>query len=398
MLDAEPGTDSSALANPVLFKVWPEPGVVIEVMNVLGKPVATDGAGDTLNENVRVVIVPDSVTIVSLQVVSIDNEGVNKDVNGGIGESVTMVVVPDSIRVVSLHVVSIEDGGSEENVTTVVVPDWVEPIEAVLVIPGSEEACVTVKDADATVDPAGNCEEIPADVEELDGGNGPDVDRAEGAPLDASPERTDDGPLVPGIPVEDVTTEPVKDIIDVAELGLGPTIELVPAPTDEVLPWPLKVSAPVFAEVIIDSEDEASPVVRVAMILLIELVATIDEMLLEIPDDNGIGLASEPVGTGNVGGGTVRLPLMLVVISADEVLFDKLDENIPVLVIDSICETEPELTVVISLGILVDGKDVALVKFERGYGPEVEVWLGMTEMLVLRPELVPKMDSLEVED
>lgn len=40
MLDTEPGTDSSVLASPVVFKLWLETGAVVEVANVLGKPVA----------------------------------------------------------------------------------------------------------------------------------------------------------------------------------------------------------------------------------------------------------------------------------------------------------------------------------------------------------------------
>ncbi|KAF2969032.1 hypothetical protein GQX73_g4559 [Xylaria multiplex] len=275
-----------------------------------------------------------------------------------------MVTVPDSTRVVSTHVVSIEDGGrSDENVTTVVVPDCVivlsmhvvsqenselgatdvGPIEGMLVILNSEEVCVTVKDPDATVDPADNCEETPSDIEELDEGNGLDVDRAGGARLGVAPNKVDDELLVLGMLVEGATTEPVKEIIDAAELGLGPTTELVPGPTDEVLPWPLDVSAPVLAEVIIDSEDEFAPGVRVATMLLIELVASIDELLPKIPDDD------------------------------NEVLLDSPDENTPVLVVGSICEPEPEAVVVIPLGMLADEKDVALVKFESGYGPEVEL-------------------------
>lgn len=105
---------------------------------------------------------PDSITTVSLQVVSIDGVGVG--VGAGVdGESVTMVVVPDWVSVVSLHVVSIDTDGSEENVTTVMVPDCVivlslhvvsqenkvlgatddAPIEVVLLIAGSEDVCVT---------------------------------------------------------------------------------------------------------------------------------------------------------------------------------------------------------------------------------------------------------------
>ncbi len=38
--DAEPGTDSAVLTNTVLFKAGGEIGVIVEVMNVLGKFVA----------------------------------------------------------------------------------------------------------------------------------------------------------------------------------------------------------------------------------------------------------------------------------------------------------------------------------------------------------------------
>lgn len=40
MLDPEPGTDSSVPANPALFKLWLDTGAVVEVTNVLGKPMA----------------------------------------------------------------------------------------------------------------------------------------------------------------------------------------------------------------------------------------------------------------------------------------------------------------------------------------------------------------------
>jgi hypothetical protein len=84
------------LVTPVLFEKWPETGIVVEVMNVLGKPVVLpiveltnnkklvsmwrcgakvvelgdllgttpvwasgDEAGDALGENVRVAVIPD---------------------------------------------------------------------------------------------------------------------------------------------------------------------------------------------------------------------------------------------------------------------------------------------------------------------------------------------------
>jgi hypothetical protein len=117
--------------------------------------------GDALAGNARV---PDSVTTVSLQVVSINGDGVAGGVSND-EESVTTVVVPDCVSVVSLQVVSIDRDGSEENVTTVMVPDCVivlslhvvsqenkvlgateddAPIEVVLLMVGSEDACVTV--------------------------------------------------------------------------------------------------------------------------------------------------------------------------------------------------------------------------------------------------------------
>lgn len=40
VLDTEPGTDPSVPAGPVVFKPWLETGAVVEVTNVLGKPVA----------------------------------------------------------------------------------------------------------------------------------------------------------------------------------------------------------------------------------------------------------------------------------------------------------------------------------------------------------------------
>ncbi|RYC61850.1 hypothetical protein CHU98_g4347 [Xylaria longipes] len=396
--------------------ICPEIAVVVDVMNVLGKPLAlanvelatsiVNGVSDALDENVRVTAVPDSVTTVSLQVVSTDEEGV--------GESVTIVVVPDSVRMVSLHVVSIDNcgvDGIDENVTMVMVPDCVivlslhvdsqmktvlsasevAPIEVMLFTLGTEEGCVTVKDPDIPADPEGNCDELgaelvgPAGPEELDGGNNPDVDRAEG------------GTLVPGMPVDGVTAEPDKEISGVPELGLGLMIELVPAPSDEVLSWPLTVTAPVFIEVSVDPENGAPPVVRVARILETELEAPADDMLLETPDDKGTGLVSEPVSEAeNVGCGIVRLPLK-VMTSEIEVLFDIPDDSEPVLVVGKDCGTEPGPVTVPSLVILAGGREVALVKFVREYGPEVKVWLGMTEAPVVTPELVSKGGPLEVE-
>ncbi|KAI1423909.1 hypothetical protein F5Y12DRAFT_785730 [Xylaria sp. FL1777] len=233
-----------------------------------------------------------------------------------------------------------------------------------LVLLGSEGACVTGKEPEATVDPAGTCEEIPVSIEELDGEIGPDVDRADGALLDNPPEGVDGGPLELGIPVEGVTTEPVKEAIGVPGFGLGGMIECGPTPTDEVLPWPLNVSAPVFPEVIRGSEVELSPAVGIVMmLLLIELIPARDEVLLGIPEDNGIGLVSGPGGGNGVGS-----------------------------VVDTISEAEPGLVRVAPLVMLTDGKKVALVEFKRGYGPEVKVSLGITGTLVLTPELVPEID------
>ncbi|KAI0185925.1 hypothetical protein EV127DRAFT_191299 [Xylaria flabelliformis] len=241
--------------------------------------------------------------VVSLQVVSIDEEDV--------GGSVTTAVVPDSTRMVSLHVVSIDDCGVGVgvNVMTVMVPDCVivfslhvdsqmkivlsasevAPIEVILLMLGTDGGCVTVKDPDIPADTEGNCDELgeelvgPADSEELNGGNNPDVDRAEG------------GTLVPGRPVDGVTAEPVKEISGVPELGLGLLIELVPTPMDEVPSWLLTVTAPVFIDVNVSSEDGPLPVVRIAVILETGLVTPADDMLPEMPDDNGIGLVSEPI-------------------------------------------------------------------------------------------------------
>ncbi|KAI1278861.1 hypothetical protein F5Y07DRAFT_406540 [Xylaria sp. FL0933] len=185
-----------------------------------------------------------------------------------------------------------------------------EPIEVILVMVGNPGACVAVKEPGAAVEPAGTCDETPGYVEELDGGNDPDVGRAESALLDSSPEGTDDIPLVLGITVEGVTTEPVKEAIDVPEVGLVPTTELVPTPTDEVLPWPLKVSAPVFAEVIRGPEGEVMPAVGDVLSLLIELIPA-------------------------------------------------RDENGPLLVVDKTSEAEPEMVDVAPLVIPAGGKEVA---------------------------------------
>lgn len=167
-------------------------------------------------------------------------------------------------------------------------------------------------------------------MEELDGGNGPEVDRAEGVLLDPSPEAADDRPLVLGMPVEGV-------------------------PTDEILLWPLAVSAPVLIEVNIGTEDEFVPVVGAVVMLVSVPVATTDEILLDVPDDNGGGFASELVSeTDNVDDGTVRLPLKLVVATEDEVLLG-------IFVEDRDGETKLRLAVVTSLAMLVDGDAVSVL-------------------------------------
>lgn len=112
--------------------------------------------GNALGENVRVAMMPDSVTVVSLHVVSTEAAGgviikvdgrevvstavepipegsADAETTEGVEESVKTVVVPDCVMVVSLHVVSIDVAaigvgvgvGTEENVTTVKVPDCV---------------------------------------------------------------------------------------------------------------------------------------------------------------------------------------------------------------------------------------------------------------------------------
>ncbi|KAI1823658.1 hypothetical protein F4861DRAFT_539763 [Xylaria intraflava] len=192
--DEEPGADAIALADTVLFTNCPEIAVVVEVTNVLGKLVKLAAveltgkkrqceASAALGGNVNISIVPDCVTVVSLQVVSVDNdnegvdsngvdnegvdnegvdnegvdnegvdnegvdnEGVDNDVNtedvnneddgneddangdpdgNRVDERVITIVVPDSVIVVSLHVVSGGVGVGEKRVTTVVVPDCV---------------------------------------------------------------------------------------------------------------------------------------------------------------------------------------------------------------------------------------------------------------------------------
>lgn len=201
---------------------------------------------------------------------------------------------------------------------------------------------------------------------------------------------------MPGIPVDGVITEPVKEIAGVPELGLGLTIALVIAPVDEVLPWPLNVTAPVSIEVSKGSDDEPPPVVRVARMLGTELVDPIDELVLETPGDKGVGIVSVLVNEPeSVGCGMVILPLKVDMTSETEVLFDIPDDIEPVLIVDKGCEAEPGPVIVPSLVMLTDGGEVALVKFVTGYGPEVRVWLGVTDVPVPDPELVPEVGPLD---
>ncbi|KAI0458514.1 hypothetical protein F5B21DRAFT_512021 [Xylaria acuta] len=229
-----------------------------------------------------------------------------------------------------------------------------------LLTPGTEENRATVKDPDIPADPEGNCDELggelvgPADPEELDGGNNPDVDRAEG------------GTLMLGMPVDGVIAEPVKVISGVLELGLGLMIEPGPAPADGVPSWLLAVTAPVFIDASVGSEDGPPPVVRVARILETELVAPTDDMLLEMPDDEGIGPVPEPVIE---------------------------PENV-VLVVDKDCETEPGLVIVPSLVMLTDGGEVVLVKFVGGWGPGLEPCeVGVRPVTGTLPKVTPVLDD-----
>ncbi|KAK5626924.1 hypothetical protein RRF57_002639 [Xylaria bambusicola] len=222
--------------------------------------------------------------MVSLHVVSIDDNG--KDDKGRSEENVTTVVVPDCVIVLSLHVVS------QENRELGAIDG--EPIKVtLLVILGRAGLCVAVIDPDPIVGPAGSCEEIPVDVEELDGGNMPDVDRAECVLLDDSPEKADDGLVVLGPPVDGVTTGLVKEGINVPELRLGPVIELFPIPRDEILLWPLNVSAPVFADVSICPDEAVPPVVELAVTLLVGFVLAADEELPGITEDSGNGFVPD---------------------------------------------------------------------------------------------------------
>ncbi|KAJ3564346.1 hypothetical protein NPX13_g7879 [Xylaria arbuscula] len=394
--DVAPGTDSGALSNPVLFKIDPAMDVVVEhgtrhgdrldgYDNLLGTtPVWTwlDCADGALGENVRVVMIPDSVTVISLQVVSIETGGVDDG-------SVTTVVVPANMRVVSLHVVSIDvggggtsdvdDGRSEVKVTTIVVPDCVIVVSLHVVsqmkivlsssddepmgleILGNTGLWVAGIVPDTTVDPKGSCEEIPTDVEELDGGSMADVDGAEDAPLDDAPERADDGPVAFSMPVDGVTTEPVKEEgIDVPELGVSPGLVLAPVPTDKALVEPLNVSAAVLADVIVcPGEEEFS-----LTMLLIGFVPSADEEFPGKPED--------------IGNGMVRLPLKLVTASADDVLFDTVDEVGPVPGVD----TPPEA----DSGLLPDEtEDTAPDDVGREPG---EVRVG-SELIVVFPGVSP---------
>ncbi|KAI0162255.1 hypothetical protein GGR57DRAFT_453589 [Xylariaceae sp. FL1272] len=91
--------------------------------------------GEALGEKVSVVTVPDSVIVVSVQVVSID-----VGIVGISDENVMTVVVPDWVIVVSLQVVSIETTGTEEdNVSTVVVPDTVSVVSLQVVSSENDE-------------------------------------------------------------------------------------------------------------------------------------------------------------------------------------------------------------------------------------------------------------------
>ncbi|KAI0447164.1 hypothetical protein F4803DRAFT_558860 [Xylaria telfairii] len=238
----------------------------------------------------------------------------------------------------------------------------VAPIDVMLPTLASEEGCVVVRDPGTPADSERGCDEFgaglvgPANPEELDNGNGPDVEMVEA------------GMLVLGIPVNGVTTEPVKEITGVPELGLGLMTELATAPIDVVLSWPLNVTAPVTIEVSIGPEDEPPPVVRVAKSLGPELVGPADELLLEMPDGKGVGSVSVPVNE---------------------------PESVScVLIVDKGCEGEPGPVNVPPLVMLTDGREVGLVKFVAGYGPEVKKVTGEP---VSDPELVSKADPLDIE-
>ncbi|KAJ2997657.1 hypothetical protein NUW58_g582 [Xylaria curta] len=206
-------------------------------------------------------------------------------------------------------------------------------------------------------------------------------------------------PLVVGVPVEGVTTEPAKSVVSVPRPGLGPLIELVPAPIGEVLSWLLKVTAPVPIEVSIGAEDGFVPVVTLEATPAIEVVAAADETLLEIPDDSGTETVPEFVDViGNVDGNMVKLPVKLVKASETEALFDALEDNEPLPIADRDCGIELGPVLITSLVIVAGGKvEIGPVEFWRGYGPEVRVRLEITEAPVLGPEPVSKVDSQVVD-
>jgi hypothetical protein len=200
---------------------------------------------------VRVAVVPDWVTVVSLQVVSTDNEGIVGTIEESVEVRVITVVVPDCVIVVSLHVVSYEVGvtgiGIEEKVTTVMVPDCVmvlslhvvsnenselgpmeyAPVELMLFAVGDRKGCVTVRDDPVTTG--------PADAASL---------------ADGPSERTDERPFVL---VDGIASDPGEDAGDAAELGIGNTTVLIGiADSDELslLHGSSNVTAPVLIEVI----------------------------------------------------------------------------------------------------------------------------------------------------
>ncbi|KAI0403539.1 hypothetical protein F4802DRAFT_598934 [Xylaria palmicola] len=160
-----------------------------------------------------------------------------------------------------------------------------------LLVFGSEVACVAAEDPDATADPRGNPDELrpelvgPAEPDELDSGNGPD-ERAVGALLDG------------------VAMGPVAEMGCVPELGVS-----------------------------IGTEDEFVPGARVAVTLGIEFVPVVNDALPDIPEDDSMRLVSVFVDEIDISG-MVGLPLKLVVTAETEVLFDMPDENGPLPIAD----------------------------------------------------------------
>ncbi|KAI2639422.1 hypothetical protein GGS21DRAFT_548829 [Xylaria nigripes] len=401
--DRDPGADSSALAHPVVFKNDPELSDVVEVASVLGNQrrygyrnllgmipfcASVEEAGGAPGGNVNVIILPDWVTVVSRQEVSIDEEVLDEeDVDKAAvdGEAVDGEAVDgEAVHGEAIDEVAVdEEVLDEEDVDKAAVDGEAVDGEAIDEVAVDEEAVdnevvdkeavdervITVVFPDSVIVVSRHV------VSVVDVGLGevkvitvvvPDcvivvslhVESQENEELDP----VEDTPVVVALPTVDLeeagvvvmgpddTADPGRDSDG---LGTGVVRSAVPDDSREEV---------IDKLVVVVVNDELGPSEEVMTEPVDDVITAADEVLLIVPDDTGIGLIIDPVEEADCVTGPVMEPTLPpgVVTACEDESFVITDEKGFVL-------TDVGPFVVAKLVIPAEGKEAADVMFEADW-------------------------------